>query len=77
MTVKEQIEYLRTLPQDLEVWHCWDESGECFPTQSPRGEITYVHEKERCHRLRWEEDSDIQFDEDSLPLSSSKKVVMI
>ena len=29
--VKDFIEHLKTLPQDLEVWIFWDESGECWP----------------------------------------------
>ena len=76
MTVKEQIEYLQTLPQDLEVWHCWDESGECFPTPSPRGEILYVKNIRRRDKRRWEEDY-VESNEGKLPLPGSKKVVMI
>ena len=75
--MKEQIEYLQTLPQDLEIWHEWDESGECFPTPKPRGYVTRVHEVERRRGTRWEEDDSAQYDEDHLPGPGSKKVVMI
>ena len=77
MTVKEQIEYLQTLPQDLEIWHEWDESGECFPTPEPRGGIAYVHEVVRCGHVRWEEDGFHQLVKDHIPEPGSKKVVMI
>ena len=29
-TVKDLIEHLQTLPQDMEVWGTWDESGEAW-----------------------------------------------
>jgi len=30
MKIKHLIAHLRQLPQDLEVWQFWDESGECW-----------------------------------------------
>jgi len=31
LTVKDVIEKLQKLPPNMEVWRCWDESGECWP----------------------------------------------
>ena len=36
VTVADVIEHLKTLPQDMEVWVCWDEGGCYYPTKNKR-----------------------------------------
>ena len=45
MTVKDLIEHLKTLPQGMEVWQTWDESGEYWPATKPLGRVDWVHEQ--------------------------------
>jgi hypothetical protein len=33
ITVSDLIEHLKTLPQNMEVWDFWDESGEYWPCE--------------------------------------------
>lgn len=43
MTVHEVIEHLKTLPQDMEVWDLWDESGKYYPLAgNPPGRIDTI-----------------------------------
>ena len=42
MTVSDLIAHLQTLPQDLEVWSVWDESGEYTPAAEPPGRIDTI-----------------------------------
>jgi hypothetical protein len=55
MTVKDHIENLKKLPQDLEVWFTWDESGQCWPVTSMFGETTTIKRKKRLRKFRMEE----------------------
>ncbi len=36
LTVRQVIEHLKTLPQDMEVYHLWDEGGTYHPVTSTK-----------------------------------------
>lgn len=55
MTVKDHIKLLETLPQDLEVWFTWDESGECWPVLGMFGTVTTVRKRKSLKKFRTEE----------------------
>ncbi len=57
ITVKDVISHLQTLPQDMEAWTVWDESGEYSPLTQPVGRIDLITEcvARRGRRSRWEE----------------------
>ena len=47
MTIADVIEHLKTMPQDLEVWVTWDESGEYWPAVKPQARVDWIHETTR------------------------------
>lgn len=55
MTVKEHIKLLKTLPQDMEAWFTWDESGECWPLTKMFGCVTTVRRTRHGKKFRMEE----------------------
>ena len=55
LTVKDVIAHLQTLPQDMEVWSVWDESGQYAPLRVNPGRIDTIREVRRGNVLRWEE----------------------
>ena len=48
MTIKDVIEHLQTMPQDMEVWVTWDESGEYWPATEPQGRVDRIVQMTRC-----------------------------
>lgn len=74
MIIKDYIEYLKTLDQDLEVWTFWDESGECFPKKKfPKIETVALINKTFSKGKRWEFKSTV-FDD---KIFKEKQVLMI
>jgi len=55
MKACDLIKHLKTLPQDLELWVRWDESGECWPMTKFPCEIVDVAKTRRHGTHRWEE----------------------
>lgn len=54
IAIKDVIEHLKTMPQDMEVWETWDESGEYWPVTKQQGRIDHVINVRRTGRRRWE-----------------------
>jgi len=54
MTIADVIAHLKTMPQDMEVWRTWDESGEYWPATEPQGRVDWVQQETRKDgRIRW------------------------
>lgn len=54
MTVKDVIAHLQTLPQHMEVWMTWDESGEYWPATRPQGRVDRIELVPHRRGPRWE-----------------------
>ena len=63
MTVADHIKHMLTLPQDMEVWRCWDESGEYLPAEEPLGRVdTICRSNGRSWRERYPPERNVPTD---------------
>ena len=54
MTVADLIEELKALPQGLEVWTTWDESGEYWPAENGKAfRVDDIAERTLLGRKMW------------------------
>jgi len=63
MTLKEVIEHLKTLPQDMEVWNYSDELNRYSPLESPPARIDKIiqrPEHKRSKNMCWKPCYDLE-----------------
>lgn len=73
MKLKDHIAYLQTFDPELDMWHFWDESGECWPCKSKQGDVVFVGKKlvDVCKRRMY------RFEHSDGKGKTAKKVFMV